>query len=294
MSRRRGTLAGMKYAVNMPNFGDCADPTVAVSLARDAEAAGWDGFFVWDHVLVDPGWETPIADPWIILAAVAAVTRRIRLGPMVTPLPRRQPVKLARETTTLDHLSNGRLTLGVGLGWPSEAEFGWFGGEVDVAHRAEMLDEGLEVLAGIWSGRPFEHEGPHYRVRQTVFRPQPVQEPRIPVWVAAMRPFNEAPIRRAARWDGVVAATDSFDHVTPAELADVVGRCRRHRDPDAGPFDVAVSATTPGDDPARAAEIVAAYEASGLTWWNEIISPMLGSVEAMRERIVAGPPDGRS
>jgi alkanesulfonate monooxygenase SsuD/methylene tetrahydromethanopterin reductase-like flavin-dependent oxidoreductase (luciferase family) len=280
----------MRYAVNMPNFGTCADPAVAVSLARDAEAAGWDGFFVWDHVLVDPGWEVPIADPWIILAAIASVTRRIRLGPMVTPLPRRRPIKLARETTTLDHLSHGRLTLGVGLGWPSEAEFGWFGDEVDLATRGSMLDEGLAILEGIWSGRPFEHEGPHFRVRRAAFLPRPLQEPRIPVWVAAMRPFRDPPLRRAARWDGVIATSDSYDPVTPDELRDAVGRCLRHRAPDAGPFDVAVSATTPADDPARAAETVAAYGPAGLTWWHEIVSPMLGSVEAMRERILAGPP----
>ncbi len=282
----------MQYAVNIPNFGDCADPAVAMSLARDAEEAGWDGFFVWDHILADPGWEVPIADPWVILAAVATATRRIRLGPMVTPLPRRRPVKLAREATTLDHLSGGRLTLGVGLGWPSEAEFGWFGDEVDLTIRGQMLDEGLDVLMGLWSGQPFEHDGTHYQVRRAAFLPRPIQQPRIPVWVAAMRPFKEAPLRRAARWDGMIAATDAFDPVTPDELRDAVDRCLRHRSPDGGAFDVAVSATTPVDDPARAADVVAAYETAGLTWWHEIVSPMLGSVDAMRERVLAGPPTG--
>jgi len=280
----------MKYAVNMPNFGLCADPSLLITLARGAEASGWDGFFLWDHVLVDASWEAPIADPWVALAAIASATERIRLGPMVTPLPRRRPIKLARETTTLDHLSGGRLTLGVGLGWPSEAEFGWFGDEVDLATRGRMLDEGLEVLAGIWSGKPFEHRGAHYRVDRAAFAPTPVQLPRIPVWVAAMRPFNEAPLRRAARWDGVIASTDSFDPVTPDELAHAVRRCLRHRAPDGGPFEVAVSATTPPDDPAQAAETVAAYGRAGLTWWHEIVSPMLGSAAAMRERILAGPP----
>lgn len=280
----------MKYAVNMPNFDLCADPRLLMTLARDAEASGWDGFFLWDHVFVDASWETPIADPWVALAAIASVTERIRLGPMVTPLPRRRPIKLARETTTLDHLSGGRLTLGVGLGWPSEAEFGWFGDEVDLATRGRMLDEGLEVVAGIWSGKPFEHRGAHYQVDRAAFAPTPAQRPRIPVWIAAMRPFNEAPLRRAARWDGMIASSDSYDPVLPDELADALERCLRHRASDAGPFDVAVSATTPTDDPGRAAEIVAAYERAGLTWWNEIVSPMLGSAEAMRERILAGPP----
>lgn len=280
----------MRYAVNMPNFGLCADPRLLMSLARDAEASGWDGFFLWDHVLVDPSWETPIADPWVALTAIASTTERLRIGPMVTPLPRRRPVKLARETTTLDHLSGGRLTLGVGLGWPSEAEFGWFGDEIDLATRGAMLDEALEVLAGIWSGEPFEHHGAHYRVDRAAFRPTPLQRPRIPVWVAAMRPFHEAPLRRAARWDGVIAATDAFEPVTPAELADAVERCRRHRPPNTGPFEVALAATSPGDDPARAAETVAAYVRAGLTWWHEIVSPMLGSAGAMRERILAGPP----
>lgn len=280
----------MRYAVDLPNFGSCADPHVLVDLAREAERAGWDGWFLWDHVLVDPAWEMEIADPWVALGAVAASTERLRIGTMVTPLPRRRPVKLARETTTLDRLSNGRVTLGVGLGWPSEAEFGWFGDEVDLAARARLLDEGLEVLVGLWSGEPFEHDGPAYHVGRARFLPTPVQRPRIPIWVGALRPFRDGPLRRAARWDGLVASTDAFDPVTPMELEVAVRRCVDQRDAAAGPFDVAVTGVTPGDDPSQAAAVVAAYQAAGATWWHELVTPMLGPVEAMRERIAAGPP----
>ena len=122
----------------------------------EAEQAGWDGFFLWDHVIA--GVEgVPTLDVWVALTAMAMTTSRIRLGATVTPLPRRRPWKLARETVTLDHLSNGRLTLGVGLGVPEEYET--FGEDSDNKVRAAKLDEGLEILTGLWSGKPFEHHG---------------------------------------------------------------------------------------------------------------------------------------
>src|SRR5689334_13471095 len=178
-------------------------------MARDAEAAGWDGFFLWDHVIL---WPTPTCDPWVALAAVALATERVRIGPLVTPLPRRRITKLARETVTLDHLSNGRLVLGVGIGLgPWEWEY--LGEETDLRTRGAMLDEGLELLTKLWSGEPVMHEGRFYTCRgdkgpndptpiPTPFLPRPVQ-PRIPVWVAGTWP-KKPPFRRAARWDGVV------------------------------------------------------------------------------------------
>src|SRR5207244_6229353 len=136
------------------------------ALARDAEAAGWDGVLLCDHLTARwQGHSEPIADPWIGLAAIAAATERVLIGPMVTPLPRRRPWQLASETVTLDALSNGRLVLGVGLGTVDAQNFAPFGEEPDLATRGRMLDESLEVLTGLWRGQPLTHEGERYRVR---------------------------------------------------------------------------------------------------------------------------------
>jgi alkanesulfonate monooxygenase SsuD/methylene tetrahydromethanopterin reductase-like flavin-dependent oxidoreductase (luciferase family) len=191
----------MRYAVNVPNFEDYGDARTVAGLAADAEAAGWDGFFVWDHLAFVKAWRLRIADPWVLLTAVALATERLRLGPMVTPLPRRRPWKLARETVTLDRLSGGRLVLGVGLGEPPEDEYGSFGEPTDPVVRAAMLDEGLEVLTRLWSGETVSFQGRHYRVDQVAFQPTPVQRPRIPIWVAGAWP-RPGPLRRAARFDG--------------------------------------------------------------------------------------------
>lgn len=285
----------MRYAVNIPNFGSGGDPRTLVELAQRTEAAGWDGFFIWDHVLVDPAWNAVIADPWVALAAIAAATERIRIGPMVAALPRQRPWMLARATVSLDRLSGGRLVLGVGLGWPSDAEFGHFGEEIDVRRRAEMLDEGLAILDGLWRGEPFAFEGQHYRMAEATFLPRPLQEPRIPVWVGSLRPGPEAPLRRAARWDGFYPASD--EAFVPLEVfaRDVV-RVRELRaaagiGPEV-PFDISAGGSTPADDPAAAAATVAGFEAAGATWWQEIVSDWLGGLDEIRARIDAGPPRG--
>lgn len=285
----------MRYGINIPNFGSGGDPRVLVDLARRAENAGWDGFFVWDHVLVDPAWTLEIADPWIALAAVAQATSRIRLGPMVAAVPRQRPWMLARRTVSLDRLSGGRLILGVGLGWPSGAEFGHFGEETDVRRRAEMLDESLAILAGLWRGEPFAFAGEHYRVGEATFLPRPLQEPRIPVWVGSLRPGPEAPLRRAARWDGFYPASD--DAYVPLDVfardaARVLELRAAAGIPADEPYDVSAGGSTPADDPAAAAATVAGFEAAGATWWQEIVSDWLGGLEEIRARIEAGPPRG--
>ena len=283
----------MQHAIVIPNFGTGGDPRTLVDLAVRAEDAGWDGFFVWDHILVDATWTLEIADPWIAMAAIAQATHRVRLGPMVAALPRRRPWKLARETVSLDRLSEGRLIFGIGLGWPSEAEFGTFGDEVDLRRRAAMVDESLAILGGLWGGEPFSFDGEHYQVGTATFLPRPLQEPRIPVWVAALRPGPDAPLRRAARWDGFVPAAE--DGVLPIEaFARDVARVRELRaslgfDVDA-PYAFVAQGTTPGDDPAAAADRVAAFEEAGATWWHEIVSDWLGGLDAIHARIAAGPP----
>ncbi len=157
----------MRYALYLPNYGAEHSARGLAELAHEAEESGWDGFFLWDHVNTG---ETAIAmlDVWVALAAMAMTTTRIRLGATVTPVPRRRPWKLARETVTLDHLSNGRLTLGVGLGVTDDYEP--FGEDCDGKARAAKLDEGLEILTGLWKGLPFEQHGQAYQVKNVTFR----------------------------------------------------------------------------------------------------------------------------
>jgi len=281
----------MRFGISIPNFGDYFHPRTLAALARDAEQAGWDGFFLWDHMLFWPGFREPVADPWVALAAVASSTERIRLGPLVTPIPRRRPWKLARETVTLDHLSNGRLILGVGLGFPPDAEFAFFGEEPDERVRAAKLDEGLAVLTGLWGGEPFSFDGEHFHLAEMSFLPRPVQSPRIPIWVAGMWP-NHAPFRRAARWDGVAPILRDQgpeNSLTPAQIAEIVAYVVVHRTT-SDPFDVVLGGTTPGGDHAQGRDIVAPYADAGLTWWIEGIHSLRGSLDEMQTRIRQGPP----
>ena len=280
----------MKYAIDIPNFGEFADPRVTADLAREAEEAGWDAVWVWDHVWRDEG--VPYGDPWILLAAIALATTRIRLGPMVTPLPRRRPWIVAREAVTLDHLSGGRFTLGLGLGNPLK-EFANFGEESDQKIRAAKLDEGIEILARCWSGERFSYHGEHYQLDDVQFLPVPVQ-PRIPVWVAATWPVP-APFRRAARVQGTWPLRRNPDMtaaaLTPDDVRDILQFVAPLRTT-AEPFDILVHGTTPADDHAAAAATVAEFATAGATWWTERINPLRGSFAEQRRRIQAGPPRG--
>jgi alkanesulfonate monooxygenase SsuD/methylene tetrahydromethanopterin reductase-like flavin-dependent oxidoreductase (luciferase family) len=229
-----------------------------MDLALEAEAEGWDGFFLWDHVL-RPGGEPPeIADPWVALSAVAAVTTRLRLGPMVTPIVRRRPHKLARETVTLDHLSAGRLVLGLGLGVDTAGELSRFGEPTDPRQRGDILDEGLALLTSLWSGAAVQHAGPYFQADDVVFLPRPVQQPRIPVWLAA-RVDARRPVRRAARWDGLFPIDVDADGL--GRMVDLVVAERGSLDG----FDIAVRA-----DPGVDLEIC---EARGATWGMTRVDP---------------------
>lgn len=195
-------MSDLRHAVFTPNFGTFGDAALLADLAERSEAAGWDAWFLWDHVIHRHRNEVAI-DPWMALAVMAARTERIRLGTMITPVPRRRPWNLSRQVVTLDRLSAGRAVLGVGIGATGTGEFDSFGGEeADEVVRGEMLDEGLELIADLWSGRETNHSGPHYRVEGVTFRPVPVQDP-IPVWVAAVWPHRR-PLVRAARFQGVM------------------------------------------------------------------------------------------
>jgi alkanesulfonate monooxygenase SsuD/methylene tetrahydromethanopterin reductase-like flavin-dependent oxidoreductase (luciferase family) len=292
----------MHYGIILPNFGEYSDLRLLAELAHDAEAAGWEGFFLWDHIHQWHGQE-PFADPWMALTAIALRTERIRLGPLVTPLARRRPWKLARETVTLDHLSGGRLILGVGVGTPQAAslppeDFGVFGGAVAPHVRAARMDEGLAVLTGLWSGQPFSYDGTQYQVHDVCFLPPPVQQPRIPIWVGGHWP-TKAPFRRAARWDGVypqgrqnLPGTSQSQNamnrrLTPAEIRALVAYITAHRT-SAAPFEVVYAGQTSGKDAAEDSAIVTPYAEAGLTWWLE--TRRNRSLAAMRERIRIGPP----
>ncbi len=280
----------VRFGVNMPNFGDYGDPAVLVDIAHDAERAGWDGFFLWDHVQFSRGADVPVVDPWVALAAVAQTTERIVLGPMVTPLPRRRPWKIAKETATLDVLSGGRTVFGIGLGAPPDADFADLGEEADARTRAAMLDEGIELIDRFWSGEVVSHRGAHYAADGVRLLPRPVQRPRIPVWVAGFWP-NKPPFRRAARWDGVFPILDNDDGwnpMTPDALRTIVAYVDEHR---AGgePFDVVLADLTP-PDPLQAGREVAPLADAGLTWWQESLGAPQHPFEYYRERVLAGPP----
>jgi len=211
----------MKLALSLPPFGHLSDPSLLVDIAIAAEEAGLDGCFLWDHVYRPESDPLEILDPWVVLGAQALATNEIRLGPMVTPLTRRRPIKLAREALTVDHLSAGRLTLGLGLGVDSGGELSRFGEIVDAKERGNRLDEGVELLVAFWSGEPVSHHGSAYRADQVTVLPEPVQQPRIPLWFAARGGSAKRPIRRAARYDGMVPIElDDGDHLS--RMLDVV------------------------------------------------------------------------
>ena len=264
----------MHHALFIPPFGELADPAALVDIAVAAEEAGWDGLFLWDPVLRPASEPWAIADPWVALAAVAAATRRIRIGPMVTPLVRRRPQKLARETVTLDLLSGGRLTLGLGLGVDTGRELSAFGEVVDARARGDLLDEGIDLLVRLWSGEEVHHSGTHFTADGVRFLPTPVQQPRIPIWCAA-RGDARRPVRRAARYDGLFPIEVDLDGFR--RMLDVVAAERGDLDG----FEVSVLAH-PGVD-------VPAFAAAGATWAMWSFLPGEPAVDVMADA-VAGPP----
>ena len=270
----------MRSGLFLPIFDELADPAIIARLSAEAEEAGWHGVFLWDHVL----WRQPVlavADPWITLAAIAMVTERIRIGPMATPLARRRPVKVARETATLDLLSGGRLTLGVGLGSDQfGSEFSITGEELDERRRARMLDESLDILTAAWSGEPVRFRGEHYTVDGMRFLPRPVQRPGVPVWVAGYY-GKPRPLRRAARYQGFMPV--NLEH--PDQLAQIVAdlTALRQTAGTAGPQPYDIVATLPlGSDPAP-------YAAAGATWWLVEFPAEATTAELVRAVVRDGP-----
>lgn len=277
----------MRYGFIFPG----GDARTLAELAHEAEEAGWDGTFVPDCIDIENGNSALPAgfDPWVMLAAMAMRTERVRLGAIVTPLSRRRPWKLAREAMTLDHLSGGRLIIAVGLGALDDGAFGKVGEATDLKVRAEMLDEGLAILAGLWSGQPFSFHGAHYRVDAMQFQP-PVQSPRIPVWVVGVWPRMKS-MRRALRWDGIVPQKSGAAGavMTPGDIATMRAFVAAERG-DTTPYDIIAEGETPGDDPDGASAIVRPLAEAGATWWME--TRWFGQLgpEEIRTRLRQGPP----
>ena len=313
----------MKFGLDLPNMGGAGDPRLLAEIAHEAEESGWDGVFIFDSIL-SPEWESQFpddpekratVDPWIALAAMAMRTERVTLGTMITPLSRRRPWKVARETVTLDHLSNGRLVLPVGLGTVEDGGYMNVGEELDRKKRAEMLDESLAIIDGLWSGEPFAFQGKHYNVKEMRFEPKPVQSPRIPIWVVGAWPRMKS-MRRAVRWDGIlpivlpagteatagpdvavaakrIAETGVSLDVTPEQIGEIRDYAQRERDSDAQ-FDIVLEANSSPSRPEQAAETLAKYEENGATWYLEAIFSWLflppHDLDRMRDRIRQGPP----
>lgn len=283
----------MRFSINVPNFGDFADPRTVARLAVAVEEADWDGLFLWDHVN-HRSFPRPYGDPWMLLTAAALATSRIRLGTLVTPPARRRPEQLARQVATLDAVSAGRVVFGAGLGGPIADEFGSFGDTSDPVVLAERLDEGLDLLERFWSGEPVSHEGKHYRVDDVTLRPATVQRPRPPVWIAGFWPARR-PMRRAARWDGAVPLFEDAKHGHPPpveRMREVVDYVRQHREDDR-PFEVVAGGVSPAD-PARARDLIGPLADAGVTWWDERQlqeSADLDRFEPVMRRVEQGPPD---
>jgi alkanesulfonate monooxygenase SsuD/methylene tetrahydromethanopterin reductase-like flavin-dependent oxidoreductase (luciferase family) len=271
-----GPRPTLRSGLSLPLFNELSDPLAAVRLAAEAEAAGWDGVFVWDHLW----WRAPVThagDPWITLAGIAAATEEVRLGPMVTPLPRRRPAKVARETVTLDRLSRGRLVLGVGIGEDRFGkEFTTTGEQLDERARGEMLDESLDILTAAWVGETVHHHGRHYTIEGGQFLPRPVQRPGVPVWIAGFS-GNTKPMRRAARYHGFFPV--NLEH--PDQLAEVVAAVTELRRDPTAPYDFVVGLPA-GVDPHP-------WQKAGATWWLRGFEPERVSSDQVRGVLRDGP-----
>lgn len=270
----------MRCGLYIAPFGELADVDALAQVAADAEAAGWEGMFLWDHVMTHGA--VDVADPWIALTAVARATSAMRLGAMVTPLARRRPWDVARAVAVLDRLSGGRMVFGAGLGGDGRRELSAFGEERDPRARAALLDEALELMVALWSGEPVTHSGPAFALDAARVLPTPVQQPRPPVWLGCVWPHRR-PLVRAARYDGVFPVSHERA-LTGADVEELLRVVREHRPQDAGPFDVVVT-NSERPDAKRLAELAAA----GTTWWVQGFGelPRLADVRAAA---AAGPP----
>lgn len=259
----------MHFGVSIPPFGKFGDVRHLGQLAKSAEQAGWDGFFIWDHIFFDPTFH-PMADVSVALAVIAMHTSHIKIGAMVTPLARRRPWKLARETVSIDLLSNGRLIVGAGLGDPVQWDFGFFHEEASARVRAEKLDESLDILTGLWQGEMFNYQGKHYQIEPVRFQPVPIQQPRIPIWIGGGWDKIK-PQERAARYDGYIPLKFG-DELTLAEWEAIKQTILEQRGSLDG-FNLVHSGQTAGENSDTDILRVKACAEIGISWWMESVDP---------------------
>ena len=275
----------LRHAVTLPTGGGaCGDPRFVLELAERAEAAGWDGVFLEDYVVFQGDPAAPTCDAWSALAAIAVRTSRVVLGTRVTPLARRRPWVVARQAAAIDQLSGGRFVLGAGLGDTgdhvvSDASITHFGEERDAVRRAAILDEALEIIAGLWAGEPFAFRGGHFAIDEVTFLPRPVQQPRIPIWIGGGYPVA-GPTARAARWDGSM-----LYRVGGVPFGAEDARAIRAAAGDR-PYDVSVGVDR-GPDPGADRDRLRELADAGATWTAEYIAP--ADPEVMRQRVDRGP-----
>ena len=271
-----------RFGLYLPNFGELANPDNMVKLAKLAEEKGWEGIFLWDHIPTDNS--KTAYDPWLLLSLVAVNTEKIRIGTTVTPLARRRPQKIAKEIVTLDHISNGRFTLGIGLG--NEKEFVAYGESFIPRETAEKLDESVEILRLLWSGEQVDYKGKHYQIKAQHL-PTPVQN-QIPIWVGGKWP-NKAPFRRAAKYQGVFPLkVGDGDGLTDQDYSDILEYIEKHGG-DLKNYDVVMTVYSEGDP--EKDKWMNAYRKAGVNWFIDCLDPGRGSVEELFDRIKRGPPE---
>jgi alkanesulfonate monooxygenase SsuD/methylene tetrahydromethanopterin reductase-like flavin-dependent oxidoreductase (luciferase family) len=277
----------LRYAIDVCPLGDLSEPRSILRLAVAAEESGWDGLSMWDSLGLSMG--TTAADLFVTLAGIGVQTRRLRLITSIVALARRRPQLVVQAAGTLDRLSDGRLILGLGAG-EDQPDFEAFGDPFERATRIGLMDEGLAIVDAGLRGLRLDHGGPLLTARGAVIGPSPVQQPRPPIWLGAMKPGG---LRRAARWEGWIGVAMSEDgssmSLAPEAFADLVAIATAERQAlgRAGePFDVAVLGLSEGAHERASV----AFGDAGATWWLESLSPMRGSVDDLEAIVRSGPP----
>lgn len=274
----------MKHGLFLPAFDGLASVKRMSDLAVLAEESGWDGFFVWDHLRYTPP-VRDIADPYVCLAVMAARTSRITLGPMVTPIIRRRPQVVARQAVTLDHLSQGRLVMGFGIGddYP-DGELACFGELTDAVDRGRAADEGISIFQGLVSGEKVNITGEFFRAEDVAFHPTAFRSSGIPIWTAGRWP-NPAPIRRAARHQGMMVI-----QLTEPEHIDELKARLIAAGADLEHFDIALWGQRDENMAYRPDDRYAQWAAAGVTWFLTGPGPFNLDYDEVREYIASGPP----
>ncbi|NPD89024.1 MAG: LLM class flavin-dependent oxidoreductase [Asgard group archaeon] len=273
----------VKFGIYIANHGITSNPQDYIKLAKTGEECGWEGFFLWDHVFLPWAPDEDVLDSWNILSAIATQTNKLTLGTTVTPLARRRPMVIARQAITIDRLSNGRFILGVGLGGTAELKV--LGEEVDPKIRGELLDESLEILKGLWSGKSFTYDGKHFKIKEPVtFKPAG----NIKIWVGGNWP-NKKPFRRAAKYDGIFPLKAGSDpSIYPQDYQEIMSYIRKYRE-SLESFDLVKSIFTVGDK--EHDSYIHEFMDLGVNWLLEAFWSERCSLKEIQKRIEQGPPE---